>query len=370
MAEDKKKYDFIILTRTPWNEIPRSRHQFTMALSERFTCLFLEANTKGLFFSTRFNTVSERITILENQWPVPYKMRYRIPFLSNRYYSRIRKAIESRCDVRDSIWVTFDHTSIACNAHYAKSVYYATDDHTRNGAKKWNFFLEGQWAQEKALLRHCALTMVTADDLLEKFKPHAQSLMELPLAGPMMTQAPEPVLRRIKKRVAFLAAFNLQRVPVDVIKTMADDEEIELICIGPVKPDFRKAVAAFPRIQFTGPMTGDALYTMLRSCDAGIAPYRTESVNSGVTPSKLWQYLACGLPVVVTRLPSMSGMPIDQTLISFSDNSGDFVNRVKAVISSDTDELRIKRWQLSQNQTWHARIARFVDACRERNLLP
>ena len=34
------------------------------------------------------------------------------------------------------------------------------------------------------------------------------------------------------------------------------------------------------------------------------------------------------------------------------------------------DELRAKRWQWSQTQTWQARIDTFVDTCRSRNLLP
>lgn len=363
-------FDFIILTRTPWNEIPRSRHQFTQALSERYRCLFVEANTRGIFFSTQLKRVTENITVLENRWPIHYKLRYRIPMLSNLYYKRIRRAIESTCNAQESIWITFDHTSIACNSHYAKSVYYATDDHTRRGAKKWNFFLNAQWAQEKALLEHCALTMVTADDLFEKFRPYARSLMHLHLAGPVMQQAPELIRQRHKKRVAFLAAFNLQRVPQEIVKAVAAHVDLELICIGPVKADFRKEFEGFTNVHFTGPLTGEALYSQLRSCDAGIAPYRTESVNSGVTPSKLWQYLACGLPVVVTRLPSMSGMPVDETLISFCNHPNDFALRVNEAIKSDTDELRMKRWQWSQEQTWQARITHFVEACRERNLLP
>ena len=371
MAQEKNRaYDFIILTRTPWNEIPRSRHQFTQALSERYNCLFVEANTTGPFCSATFTAVSDRITVLKNVWPIPYKMRYRIPMLSNRYYKRIRQAIESVCDTNNSIWISFDHTSIACNKHYEKSVYYATDDHTRNGAKKWNLFLDGQWNQEIGLLHHCALTMVTADDLATKFRPHVRSMIALPLAGPSLSHAPEPIRRNKKKRVAFLAAFNLQRIPLDIVKALAIDTQIELVCIGPVKPDFRKELETFPQVQFTGPLSGEALYTCLKSCDAGIAPYRIESVNSGVTPSKLWQYLACGLPVVVTRLPSMSGMPVDETLISFCDQPHTFVDLVKKAIASDTDEMRIKRWQWSQAQTWQARIDTFIDACRSRNLLP
>ena len=368
--ETNNAYDFIILTRTPWDEIPRSRHQFTQALSERYSCLFVEANTTGLFFSATFTPVSDRITVLKNVWPIPYKMRYRIPMLSNRYYNRIRRAIESVCDTKNSVWISFDHTSIACNSHYEKSVYYATDDHTRSGAKKWNFFLEGQWRQEIALLQHCALTMVTADDLATKFRPHVRSMIALPLAGPSLPDAPEPIQRSTKQRVAFLAAFNRQRIPLDIVKALASDPQLELVCIGPVKSDFRKDLEAFPQVQFTGPLSGEALYACLKSCDAGIAPYRTESVNSGVTPSKLWQYLACGLPVVVTRLPSMSGMPVDERLISFCDQPLDFVDLVKKAIASDTDELRTKRWQWSQTQTWQARIDTFVDACRSRNLLP
>lgn len=367
---EKRTFDYIIYTRTPWNEIPRSRHQLTEELAKHYRCLFIESNTVSLIPSSRINQINDNLSVLQIGWPVHYKMRYRIPLLSNLYNRMLLREIKKRCTIDTSVCVTFDHTSFLFNKAFKKSIYYATDDHTRSGAKKWNFFLNGQWALEKKLLDQCGLAMVSATDLLEKFKPWSSKLMLLPLAGPKLNETPTAIQVRSKPRVAFLAAFNHQRVPIELVKFFGHQSGYELICIGPVKPEFKEASIGFDSITFTGALTGAALYEMLRSCDIGIAPYRIDTVNSGVTPSKVWQYLACGLPVVATQLPSMAGLDVPNNLIAFSKTNEDFAALVEQELKSDSDTKRMERYAWSQQQTWEARIHTFVETCRKRNLLP
>jgi glycosyltransferase involved in cell wall biosynthesis len=367
---EKPAFDYIIYTRTPWNEIPRSRHQFTTELAKRYRCLFIESNTISLQPSVSIEKIDNGLSVLHVCWWFHYKLRYRIPMLSNLYNRWLFKQIEKNYEIGKSVCVTFDHTSIEFNNAFEKSIYYATDDHTRAGAKKWNFFLKGQWSMEKKLLEQCRLVMVSAADLAQKFHPWKSKLITLPLAGPKLHDPPAEKIERSKPRVAFLAAFNHQRVPLDLVKSIGHSSGLQLICIGPVKPEFKQAVQACDSIEFTGPLTGEALYTMLRSCDAGIAPYRIDTVNSGVTPSKLWQYLACGLPAVATHLPSMLGLDVPSHLIAFSATNADFVELLKHELRSDNNMKRKERYTWSQQQTWESRIHTFVETCRERNLLP
>lgn len=363
--EEKKKFDFIIVTRTPWNEIPRSRHQFTHALAQQYSCLFIESNTISERGKIQLKKIHNRLSILSVSWFFPYKIRYRIPFLSNLYYRMLKRELDKICITEDAVCITFDHTSVAFNKEFRKSVYYATDDHTRRGAKKLNLFISGQWKQEAMLNDTCGMIMVTAGDLMRKFSPWSNKLMLLPLAGPTIGQPPEPKKTQELIRVAFLAVFNRQRLPMDLLKSLGQNNTFEFICIGPAKEDFRQEFNDNKRMNFVGPLTGDALYEMLRTCDVGIAPYRIDTANSGVTPSKLWQYLACGLPVVATRLPSMSEMQIDDTLVCLSNDNLNFTQLITESVARDSDTLRMARYRWSQEQTWEARITTFVEVCKK-----
>jgi len=367
---EKMTFDYIIYTRTPWNEIPRSRHQFTEELSKHYRCLFIESNSKSLRPSASVKRIHERLSVLQTCWFFHYKLRYRIPLLSNLFNRWVLRQIKKTCDLSNSVCVTFDHTSVVFNRAFEKSIYYATDDHTRTGAKKWNFFLKGQWRMEKKLLDQCHLAMVSAADLIQKFEVWQAKLVSLPLAGPKLSALPAEKKNHTKPRIAFLAAFNQQRVPVELVKSIGHASGFDLICIGPVTNDFRQAVSNCDSIQFTGPLTGEALYQMLRSCDAGIAPYRIDTVNGGVTPSKIWQYLACGIPVVATQLPSMVGLDVPPHLLSFSETNENFMALLNRELVSDTNTKRRERYAWSQQQTWEARIHSFVEISRRRNLLP
>jgi glycosyltransferase involved in cell wall biosynthesis len=56
-------------------------------------------------------------------------------------------------------------------------------------------------------------------------------------------------------------------------------------------------------VVFTGMQPYSALPDFIRSSDVCINPFELNGITEKILPTKLFQYLACGKPVVATRLP-------------------------------------------------------------------
>ncbi len=97
------------------------------------------------------------------------------------------------------------------------------------------------------------------------------------------------------------------------------------------------------QVIFTGLQPYAALPGLIRSCDICINPFELNAITRDILPTKLFQYLACGKPVVMTELPGtlpfLTG-PEDGVLYCPLDN---FVETISGLLSDRRrmDELGI-----------------------------
>jgi hypothetical protein len=90
-----------------------------------------------------------------------------------------------------------------------------------------------------------------------------------------------------------------------------------------------------------------------------VMPYADLPVTQAMQPLKMKDYLATGRPVVVTRLPAVSGW---QDCMDVADDAEGFATRVLARLDGELpDAQRQARLRLA-GETWRAKSARFADA--------
>jgi teichuronic acid biosynthesis glycosyltransferase TuaH len=65
---------------------------------------------------------------------------------------------------------------------------------------------------------------------------------------------------------------------------------------------------AHPRVHYHGTLSPVKMAELFGRCTVGLVPYRDNAYTSGVFPMKLFEYLAAGLAVVSTSLPSLPAL--------------------------------------------------------------
>jgi glycosyltransferase involved in cell wall biosynthesis len=134
---------------------------------------------------------------------------------------------------------------------------------------------------------------------------------------------------------------------------------ILLVGDGPVKADLRSQAQRFglDNVVFHDPVPKQQIPTILRSCSGGLMVLKdVELFRFGVSPNKLFDYLACDLPVV-TNVPGDVARTVEDA------NAG------LVVPPGDADALAVAMIAIADGDVGQGFGARYVKEHRDRRLL-
>lgn len=106
-------------------------------------------------------------------------------------------------------------------------------------------------------------------------------------------------------------------IDLDLIEALARARPgIEVVLVGPVDPKVERRAEALFRIDnvhwFPSQPSG-RIAEFVRGFRVGILPFVVEEMTEAVTPLKMFEYLACGVPPVATPLPACVAHPAVRT---------------------------------------------------------
>ena len=104
----------------------------------------------------------------------------------------------------------------------------------------------------------------------------------------------------------------------------------------------------------------DRLPEILRGAAAGLIPYAINPYTTGVFPMKVYEYLAAGLPVVATPLPSLAGIDA----VTFAASGAETAQALDTLLAADTPERREARSRAAAGHSWDARLEQIAEAVR------
>ena len=81
-------------------------------------------------------------------------------------------------------------------------------------------------------------------------------------------------------------------------------------------------------------------------------------LTAAVFPMKVYEYLAAGLPVVATPLPSLAGVEG----IEVADGAEAFAAALDAALAADSPRRAARRSRLADGHSWEARLAEIESA--------
>lgn len=120
---------------------------------------------------------------------------------------------------------------------------------------------------------------------------------------------------------------------------------------------------AKPNVHYLGMADISQVPYYLKGFDAGLVPYVQDRHAEHISPLKLYDYLAAGLPVAALDLPAARQFGPH---IHLADSPQDFAQAVRAALADTTPERRQARRDIAAQHTWEARVEQLSELIQDR----
>ena len=164
-------------------------------------------------------------------------------------------------------------------------------------------------------------------------------------------------------RLLFVGAISSYKVDFDLLRRLAllrPHWSIVLIgAIGEGDPETDIGLLAdLPNIYCLGPRAYSDLPAYMVSCDVGLLPCLLNQYTINMFPMKFFEYLASGLPVVSTVLPSLSEY---RSFYDECKTAPDFVVAIERVLAGKTSFDQPALRELLESHTYESRTVRMLE---------
>jgi teichuronic acid biosynthesis glycosyltransferase TuaH len=173
-----------------------------------------------------------------------------------------------------------------------------------------------------------------------------------------------------RRKIGYIGSID-QRFDIDTVEfSVRHLQDYDFEFIGDVRNEkVKNVLAQFPNVTFLPPIKPMEVPERLKKCDVGIIPYLCNEINKNVYPLKINEYLAVGVPVVVTRF---ADLPEFSEHVSFASSKEEFRDLLTEVLHSDNSEKIKMRIEFARSNSWKSRADLFsseVDAFINQNNL-
>lgn len=256
-------------------------------------------------------------------------------------------------------------------------LYYETDDFVAGAALLGHSARHLAHNRKRNVHRSDAVLGVTAEILLATgagAKGHVlpNGCNPEAFAGPRRDPA---VQVELAEPIAGVVGQLNERLDIGLLESVADSGA-SLLLVGPryeQDPDLRRAIDRLisrENVQWIDRQPYHRMPSVLAQLCVGLTPYTTSAFNRGSFPLKTLDYLAAGLPVVSSDLPSarLLGSPD----VALAKNAEQFADLTCALLLQPLrDDAVARRRAFAARHSWQARAAELVQiaaAARIRSL--
>ncbi|WP_321472003.1 glycosyltransferase [uncultured Paludibaculum sp.] len=382
---DPEHQDVVFLPMADWHAcIQRSQHLASTFASMGHRCFFLNPNLGREFPQTYFGSERVLVSTIEPRVHELHVHLLREPVFHHRLLRpeenrRIVQAVEDLLRAagssRPTLVVSFPlwtEVAVELRERMGCRIVYDCHDLLQGFGNISNDLIEA----EGHLLASSDLVVFSA-----------QWLMEQTMAQHPLTSARTALVRNAVNHRDFAAA--VARAPrardgaaktvgyVGALSSWFDTEamrraalthpEWRFVLIGFVGSEKLDELRDIPNVQFHGEVPHSELPSHLARMDVAVIPFLKSPLTMATNPIKLYEYFACGLPVVSTRLPEVEGFP---DLAYCFDTPEEFVLQLERAMREDDALLRARRIGVAQRESWVARCAQLNAAIHELDATP
>lgn len=146
----------------------------------------------------------------------------------------------------------------------------------------------------------------------------------------------------------------------------AEHPEWSLVLVGPEELGSHRSkldeLLARPNAHYLGLKPVEEVPHYIKSCDVCIMPHRIDDLTVPADMIKVYEYLACGRPVVSMDIPSVRRF---KPLVKVAEDTREFVNHVNSSLREGPGWGEV-RMAIAQQHTWQRRVEALSAVIRER----
>ncbi len=374
----------ICLAPDPWEGLWRNRHQIMTRLARRNTVLYVEPR---LYFPETWRRLRDgRLALADLRMPLArhyadglwiYHDPYYAPVSGRRTGGPLTAALRQRAMLRTLrqigaaqapiLWLVRPHFADVIGQYGEKLVvYHVTDEYSAYASVVDR---SAAWQAEEALLRRADLVFVTAPALFESKRPFNLHTYLVPNAVDYdgFQKAIAQCVDASSKvpsapRIGYSGALN-EKIDFGLLAQVACSRpDWQLVLIGVLdlysRPDKADVLRGLPNVQWVGRLPVAELPPAIAGLDVCLLPYERNEWTANIDSLKLYEYLACGRPVVSTDVPTAHGYG---DLVRIAATPDDFVTQVAAALAERDASLVERRKAIAAANTWEHRVARIEE---------
>lgn len=197
----------------------------------------------------------------------------------------------------------------------------------------------------------------------EKFNPRCYVVkngVDYALFSP---SAKTKVLENKRKKVGYIGSLD-HRFDLDIVEyAVKNCPDYDFYITGDFRNDaIKPRLGKYANVYFSGPIKPHEVPALLAQYDVGIIPYTQTEYNKSIYPLKINEFLAVGVPVVMTAFADLSDF---KGMVSVAKNGEEFVKLLHDEIENDHVERIRERTEFAKSNSWDSRAEQFGDCLED-----
>lgn len=176
--------------------------------------------------------------------------------------------------------------------------------------------------------------------------------------GPVAESLPRGVIVGFHGAVAPWFDFDLLTAVADI------RPELEFVVVGPIESEVEeraRKLGDLVNLTLLPAESSDRIARYVRGFTVGILPFVVNEMTEAVTPLKMYEYLASGVPLVATPLPACDRHPA----VATASEPGEFAKRIDDALAL-TPRQRLDLRAHAEPAAWGQRIGPLLNRLEER----
>ncbi|MEM7030895.1 MAG: glycosyltransferase [Chloroflexota bacterium] len=229
-------------------------------------------------------------------------------------------------------------------------------------------------AVERTLLKQVDIVIVVSQNLSDSKSVHNQNTYLVPngvnydaYTAALKEASPPEIFSSIPSPRLGYSGLVGDRLNFSLLKQIAlDHPEWSLVFLGearmPQQAPIWEEMLEFANVHYLGRVDVSEVPHYLNGFDVGLMPYAQTREADNISPLKLYDYLAAGLPVASLSIPAAQSFA---NHIELAEKPEDFAPAIQRALETMTPTAFDRRRAVAQQHTWDARVEQLSDIIDE-----